>query len=156
MAKITDPSDLNEGIEIVFDTTNKTIQLLVAGNLSADGVTGMAVYNFCRDRWKTGALITCTFPIMAITGQKFDLVNGWDWKDVTTRNLIRNAGWCLRDADGVLQEEYMGLVILGSKGGGDQVYYYCQQAATQAVKVYGDATHGDFDYRSCFKHFTSL
>lgn len=165
MAKLTDPDSLNQNTEIVFDTGAKTIQLLVAGNLSTDGVTGQCVYSFCKEEWKTDTtLIKFPFPLVAITEQKFDLVNGWDWADTTTRNLIRDAGWCLRDSSNVSQEEYMGFVTLGSMGASDQVYY--QQAsngasadivltgpANQAIKIYGDGSHGSFNYRSYFKCF---
>lgn len=165
MALINDPDQLNQSIEVVFDTTNKTIQLLVAGNLSTDGVTGQAIYSFAKEEWKTDAnLIKFPFPIVAITEQKFDMVNGWDWKDDTTKNLIRNAGWALKDSSNVSLEEYMGFVTLGSVGASDQIYYQQSSggtstnvvltgAANQAVKIYGDGTHGAFDYRTYFKCF---
>lgn len=165
MALINDPDQLNQSIEVVFDTTNKTIQLLVAGNLSTDGVTGQAIYSFAKEEWKTDAnLIKFPFPIVAITEQKFDMVNGWDWKDDTTKNLIRNAGWALKDSSNVSLEEYMGFVTLGSVGASDQIYYQQSSggtstnvvltgAANQAVKIYGDETHGAFDYRTYFKCF---
>jgi len=162
---ITDPDQLNQGVEVVFDCPNKTIQLLVAGNLSTDGVTGQAIYSSCKEEWKTDSnLIKYPFPLVAITEQKFDLVNGWEWKDTTTKNLIRNAGWALKDSSNISLEEYMGFVTLGSVGSEDQIYY--QQAlnasatnvvlpgaANQAVKIYGDASHGNFDYRNYFKCF---
>ena len=58
----------------------------------------------------------------------------------------------------------MGFVTLGSIGSTDQIYYQQSStgsatnvvltgAANQAVKIYGDATHGNFDYRSYFKCF---
>ena len=34
MTLITDPDDLNQGTEIIFDTAARTVQLLQAGNLS--------------------------------------------------------------------------------------------------------------------------
>lgn len=165
MAKITDPSLLAQATEVVFDTTAKTIQLLVAGDLSTDGVTLQALYSFCKEQWKTDAeLIKYPFPLVAITEQKFDVVNGWDFEDATTRNLIRDAGWALKDALNVSQEEYMGFVTLGTVGALHQIYYQQSEggsstdvvltgAANQAVKIYGDVTHGDFDYRSYFKCF---
>lgn len=162
---IVDPDSLAQATEVVFDTTNKTIQLLKAGNLSDDGVTLQALYSFCKEEWKADAnLIKFPFPLVAITEQKFDLVNGWDFKDDTTKNLIRNAGWALKDASNVSLEEYMGFVSLGSVGTSDQIYYQQELdgnatnvvltgAANQAVKIYGDATHDDVDYRSYFKCF---
>lgn len=165
MGLITDLDLLAQGTEVVFDTTGKTIQLVKAGDLSDDGVTLQALYSFCKAQWKTDAnLIKYPFPLVAITEQKFDVVNGWDFKDATTRNLIRNAGWALKDASNVSLEEYMGFVTLGSVGSLDQIYYQQSAggtstpvvltgAANQAVKIYGDATHGSFDYRNYFKCF---
>ena len=165
MALITDPDLLAQGTEVVFDTANKTIQLVKAGDLTDDGVTLQAVYSFCKEQWKSDAtLIKFPFPLVAITEQKFDLVNGWDFKDATTRNLLRYAGWALKDTSNVSLEEYMGFVTLGSIGSTDQIYYQQSStgsatnvvltgAANQAVKIYGDATHGNFDYRSYFKCF---
>lgn len=165
MSKIVDPDLLTQSTEVVFDTSGKTIQLLVAGNLSTDGVTLQALYSFCKEEWKTDStLIKYPFPLTAITEQKFDLINGWDFKDATTKNLIRDAGWALKDTSNVSLEEYMGVISLGSIGGTDQVYYQQEAEGTatnvvltgavnQAVKIYGDATHGDFDYRSYFKIF---
>lgn len=167
---IVDPDDLNQGTEVVFDpagSPKKTIQLLKAGNLGDEGVTLQCLYSFCKEEWKSdAALIKFPFPFIAITEEKFELVNGWDFKDATTRNLVRIGGWALKSDAGVSEEEYSGIVTLGVIGSGDQAYY-AQTTATdatpvnivltgvvnQAVKVYGDATHGSIDYRGCFKIF---
>src|SRR3990172_6631997 len=167
MARITDPDLLNQGTEITFNATAtpKTMTLTVTGNLSTDGVTLQPIYSFCKEEWKNDAtLIKFAFPLVAITEQKFDLVNTWDWGNQTTRELIRDAGWCLRDASNNSQEEYMGFVTLGTLVAASQVYY--QQsvngsatnvaltgAANQAIKIYGDGSHGNFNYRSYFKCF---
>lgn len=166
MAKITDPDQLNQSTEVVFDTSAKTIQLLVSGNLSTDGVTLQSLYSFCKEEWKTDStLIKFPFPLEAITPEQFELINGWDFKDTTTKNLIRDAGWALKNTSGVSLEEYIGFVTLGSVGVNDQIYYQLTNATTdptdivltgpanQAIKVYGDGTHGDFDSRSYLKCF---
>jgi hypothetical protein len=164
MAIIFDPDDLNDGTEIVIDTTAKTIRLLVAGNLSADGVTLKCVYSKLKELWKTSATyVKFPFPMIPITDEQFEVV-GWDWFDNTTRYLIRSGGWAVKDTAGVSLEEWAGIISLGSIGGADQPYF--QQtiggAATnfqlpgpvnQAVKIYGDATHGNFDYRDYMKVF---
>ena len=162
---IVDPDDLNQSAEIIITTGDKKIQLVKTGNLGDEGVTLQCVYSFLKEEWKSDAnLIKFPFPFIAITEEKFELVNGWDFKDATTRNLIRIGGWALKDSSGVSQEEYAGIVTLGVIGGSDQVYYQqvTDGSATnivltgvvnQAVKVYGDVTHGDIDYRSYFKIF---
>lgn len=169
MAKIIDPDQLTQATEIVFDTTNRTIQLLVAGNLSTDGATLQSIYSFCKEEWKDDAnLIKLPFPLEAITEVKFDLINGWDWEDATTIELIRDGGWALRDAGGVSQEEYFGFITLGLMDNPSVDTAYYQQVAgntaattstvytgpvNEAVKTYGDATHGNFDYRDFFTAF---
>ena len=165
MAKITDPDLLNQGTEIVYDTANKTVQLLIAGNLSTDGVTFQAVYSFSKEEWKTDAnLVKYKFPIISITGEQFEFVDGWTYKDATTVELLRDSGFAVKNGDGTSAEEFAGVITLGTLGGTDQVYY--QQiidgtstdivlagVVNQCVKVYGDASHDDFDYRDFLKLF---
>jgi len=164
MALIVDPDDLTQNTEVVFNTTTKTIELVVAGNLSTDGVTLQCVYSFCKEEWKTDAnLIKFPFPILAITEEKFEMISSWDWKNQSTKNLVRTGGWALNPS-GTVQEEYAGIITLGSLTGSDQVYYQQSSSGTatnvvltgvvnQAVKTYGDGGHGGFDYRGYFKAF---
>jgi hypothetical protein len=100
MAKIVDPDQLNQGVEVVISTAQKTIQLLVAGNLSdaapgkSSGVTVQAVYSFLKEEWRTDAALNkFKFPLDAIYEAKFELVNGWDWADEQSRDLLRDGGW---------------------------------------------------------------
>jgi hypothetical protein len=165
MAVIFDPDLLNDATELVINTTTKTVKLVVTGNLSTDGVTLKCVYSKLKELWKTSSTyVKFAFPMTPITDEQFELVNGWDFFDDTTRYLIRTGGWALKDTSGVSQEEWAGVISLGSIGSGDQPYF--QQvsagaatniqrtgAVNQAVKVYGDASHGNFDYRSYFKLF---
>jgi len=168
MAKITDHTLLAQTTDIVFNTAAKTIQVLSTGAVNInDGVTGQAVYSFCKAQWKAdAALIKFPFPFISITEQKFDLINGWDWADNATRALIRDAGWAVKDASNVSLEEWAGIITLGSfvTPAAETAYY--QQAVggtttnmghtgpvNEAVKIYGDATHGNVDYRNYFKIF---
>jgi hypothetical protein len=94
-------------------------------------------------------------------------VNGWDWADTTTRELIRDGGWALKDSGGTTQEAYMNITTLGSfDAPGSDLAYYTQSSGSdapidfvltgptnQAVKSYGDGSHGDFDYRDYYKVF---
>jgi hypothetical protein len=168
MTLITDPDNLNDATEIVIDVSGKTVQLLVAGNLSNDGVTIKCVYSKLKELWKTNSTyIKYPFPMGPITDEQFEMINGWDWEDNTTRYLLRTGGWAVKDANGVSLEEWAGIISLGSIGASDQAYF--QQAAAgsavnfqlagpvnQAIKVYGDGTHGNFDYRSYFKIFCRI
>ena len=170
MTKIIDPDNLNQSTELIFDTINKTIQLLIAGNLSNDGVAIQCVYSFCKEEWKNDAtLIKHPFPLKPIdgpSGTQFDLVSGWNWKDTTTTGLIRDGGWALKNISGVSEEEWLNLTSLGAfdDSNSDQAYYIqttdgaptsitLTGEVNQAIKIYGDASHGDFDYRDFFVMF---
>jgi len=167
MPKITDPDLLLQGKEVLFDTTNLEIQLYfgtASSTIDNGGVTLQALYSFAKEEWRTdNNLIKFPFPFVAITGEQFELTNGWDFKDTTTKNLIRDAGWALKIA-GVSQEEYMNITSLGlfNDAGNDKAYYLQVDGGTptdivltgevnQAIKIYGGAAYGNFDYRSFFK-----
>ena len=173
MAKITSKSQLNVGTELVIDETAKTIRLVAAGNLVAkDGVTIQAVYSKVVDLWATASYQDSPFPMYAIDalsgqfqiGTDGATFSGWNWFDDTTRNMLRDGGWSEYSAAGVLQAQYAGFVGLGSINSGAQPYYHL--ATTDAptnfpftdqfnvgVKVYGDATNGNFDKRTYAKTF---
>lgn len=163
MVLITDPDDLVDGASIVIDTTGKTVQLVKTGNLSDDGATIKAVYSKLKELWRTNInYIKFPFPMIPITDEQFEILNGWDWDDATTKNLLRTGGWALVDVSGVTQEMYAGVISLGILGETDQVYY--QQGVggattnivltgvvNQAVQIY-DLGAAD-DFRTYFKIF---
>lgn len=167
MAKITDPDLLAQGTEVTITPATKLIKLNIAGDLSTDGVTMQCVYSFLKEEWKDDAnLIKYDFPIISITNEQFELVNGWDFADVATKNLIRDGGWALKDGAGASQEEYANITTLGSFNNPsiDQAYYLQSAIGTptdivlagevnQAIKIFGDATHGNFNYRTYFQIF---
>ncbi len=161
MAIITDPDLLNQGTEVVYSTGGKTVQLLVAGNLSTDGVTLKAIYSFTKEEWRLDPLlIKFDFPMTPITDEQMQIGvssrnNGWNWADQTTRELIRTGGWQEVNASGVVTAEYAGIVTLGALVSGTQVYYQqvsggatanfvLPNVVNQAIKVY---ENGSFDYR---------
>lgn len=109
-------------------------------------------------------MIKYPFPWVPITSEQFELTYGWTFKDTTTVNLLRDTGIAIKNTDGTSAEEYIGLVTLGSVGSTDQIYYQQEMdgtatnvvltgAVNQCVKVYGDTSHGNFDYRDFFKVF---
>ena len=176
MSKIVDPDSLvrssslgNVGTDgnIWIDTTAKEISLSVFGSLSTDGVALQAIYSYLKEEWKDdAALIKFDFPFISITEEKFELIEGWNFADQTTKDLIRDGGWALKDSSGVSEEEYMNVTTLGAfhASGSDQAYYLQVPGGTptdivltgevnQAVKIYGDASHGSFDYRGDFQLF---
>ncbi len=137
MPKIVDPDNLTRDTSVTFviaDPDARFIQLtsslvtpaslippLTSG--SDSGVTGQALYSFCKERWKNETdLIKIPFPLISITKNQFDFTNNWDLQDEESRNLVRDAGWSVISGS-VTTQEYVGIVTLGSLGSTDQVYY---------------------------------
>ena len=160
MALITDPDNLNQGTEITISTSAKTIALTVAGNLSNDGVTGQAFYSFLKEEWKNDAsLIPYPFPMVSITPEQFEFIEGWKPANDTTRNLLRSAGWREINASDVVNREYMGVISLGNIDSSNTAYFAFSSDTSktdfdfagpvnQGIQTFGDATNGNFDKRS--------
>jgi hypothetical protein len=170
MALITDPDSLNQATEIVIDTVNKEIELLIAGNLSTDGVTLQALYSFLKEEWKDTTLIQYPFPMEAITPEQFEFKDGWIPKNKATVDLFRNGGFAIKAIGGATRAEWFGAVTLGSVGATDQVYYQqevdgastdivLQGAVNQCVQFSSDGGDTDwfdvttYDYSGYFKIF---
>ena len=139
MAKIVDPDDLNQGTEVVIDTTARTIALLKAGNLSDDGVALQTFYSFLKEEWRTDAnLIKFPFPMVPITGEQMDFVDDWDLLDSTSRLLIRDGGWSVQGAS--TEQEYANITTLGAfdDAGVDLAYYI--QTSDQTDVAYFNLT----------------
>ena len=131
MAKITDPDDLNVGVEITIDTTAKTFTLNVAGNLIAkDGVTLQALYSKFVDLWLTPSYNKYPFPMYTIDALSGQYVFGFDgssysgWKPANdaTRQMLRDGGWSEYSSSAVLNRQYVGIVSLGDVSTGSQMY----------------------------------
>jgi hypothetical protein len=173
MAKITSKSQLNVGTEIVIDEPGRTIRLVAAGNLVAkDGVTMQAVYSKLVDLWATATYQDSPFPMYAIdalSGQYAIGTDGatystWTWLDDTTRNMLRDGGWTEYAGTSSPTQIFAGFIGLGTISGGAQPYYHLASTDSPTnfpftdqfnvgVKVFGDATHGNFDKRTYAKAF---
>lgn len=170
MVKIVDKDQLNQGTEVVINTATKTIQLLIAGNLddtapgASSGVTLQAVYSFLKEEWKDdNSLNRFTFPLKAFTANEFQFINGWDWADGQTRELIRDAGWIEITGD-----RYAGMISLGSFDASTDQGYYQQTAGfdqtttnfdktgnvNEAVLIYNST--GPVDLTGFFKAFLRI
>lgn len=144
MPKIVDPDQLNDATEIVIATGPKTIQLVVAGNLSdaapgkSSGVTVQAVYSKLKELWKdTAAYNKYKFPMKAIFEAKFELINGWTWADQQTRDLLRDGGW--RDTSD--NSEFACIISLGTVNApGSDLAYYQQIAGFDQTTTNFDKT----------------
>jgi hypothetical protein len=176
MALIVDPDQLNDGTtdngstEVFINTTAKTIKLNTTGNLSTDGVTLKALYSFLKEEWKDDPhsknLTAFPFPMVPITDESFEFVDGWDLAADASRYLIRTAGWTVRNVSGAATQMWAGVVGLGFIESNDQIYYWQGGSTTptnfqltgqvnQAVLIYkdddgdGNTSEGsDFDRRT--------
>ena len=170
MSKITNPANLTS-TTVTVDVNTKMISLHYGGTgyqqMSSAGVTLQCLYSYLKQLWRSQIeYLRFPFPMEPITSEQFELINGWDFANSLTRRLIRDGGWVLRGDDGAVKEMYCNITTLGQidNPATDTVYY--QQAPSApatwspfadsmnlAVKIYGDATHGDFSYRNYLKLF---
>lgn len=113
--------------EIYINTTAQTIKLVVTGDLTNDGISEKTLYSFIKDQWKddpnTKNLASFPFPFTPITDEFYELGEGWDWADTTTRQLIRNGGWLVRNTSGNVTAHYAAVKSTGSTESNDQLYY---------------------------------
>jgi hypothetical protein len=176
MAKITSKASLNVGTELTIDEPGRIITLNAAGNLVAkDGVTWQALYSKLVDLWATSTYQDSPFPCYAIDalsgqfqiGTDGSTFSGWKFSDVdsnASRNMLRDGGWSEYSGAGALLQQFSGFVGLGSINGGAQPYYHLGSTDSPTnfpfadqfnagIKVFGDATHGNFDKRTYAKTF---
>lgn len=153
MAIQYDPSNLADSAaddnsqEMYINTTAKTLKVVAVGGIvdtgqqSENGVTGKCVYSFLKEQWRTDPntknLAAFAFPMVPITDEFFELVEGWTWADATSEGLIRNAGWLVRNTSGNVIEHFAGIKTTGSTEADDQLYY-------QLFGTSGDGTATDF------------
>jgi hypothetical protein len=133
MALITDPDLLADSAlddasqEVYINTALKTIKLVQTGDLSTDGVTLKCLYSFLKEEWKddpnTKGLAAFPFPMVPITDESFEFVEGWDFDATASEELIRTAGWKVRNTAGNLIKSFSGVIILGNPEADDQLYY---------------------------------
>ena len=165
MAKIVDPDQLNQGVEVDFVTASKFVGLNIAGNLDdnapgkTSGVTHQAVYSFAKEEWLADALLQpVRFPYAPIFEAKFDWVNDWQPRDQQTRDLIRDAGFRVV----LLDDEYAGIISLQNiNDPGSDLAYYWQTTGWTATTTNFDKTgelnepilifDGTTDYRDFLK-----
>lgn len=119
----------------------------------ADGVTLQALYSFLKEEWRTLAgslgnapdLIKFIFPLESITSEQFEIGgsthSSWDFKDSTTKNLIRTGGWQVVSSAGVVQNDYAGIITLGAVDADSRVYYLQVAAGTPSNFVLNGAVN---------------
>lgn len=177
MAKIVDPDSLAQTTDIVYDTSAKTIEVKSTGAIdntgssATNGVTLQCLYSFTKEEWRTDStLIKFKFPFTAITAEQFELKDGWTFLNASSEQLIRDAGWAVRNTSGNITEAWANITSLGAfNAGTDQAYYQQEAGGTavdfsfagevnQAVQIIndpngdGDYADGD-DFRAYFKVF---
>jgi hypothetical protein len=148
---------------VFIDTTGFLIHVGQHVALDEGGVSLQALYSFLMKQWATMDYEKFKFPIESITPGEFELKNGWDFADDTTRYLIRDGGWNLLSADNLtVYEVWMNIQTLGNfNAATDQAYYMHSAVGTpvnfqldgvvnQAVQIYGDGVSGraNIDYRT--------
>lgn len=162
---------------MLIDYTAKTIILKVqSGEMGDDGITLKAVYSKLKDAWiANSTLIKFPFPMVPITDEQFQMVDGWNFdgqptgttnktsgtQSAKTVEFIRTGGWQVRNTSDAITEEWAGIISLGDLPAGTQVYYdqlndettdntvdfKLTRKVNQAVQIYRDDNgDGTADY----------
>ncbi len=175
MAIQFDPDVLTDTVDVVIDTSAKTIEIkpynastnasgVILDEGATGGVTGQCLYSWLKEEWKTNSnYIKFPFPMEAITPEQFEFLNDWKPKDDASRKLIRSAGWAEKSTAGAVLREYAGIVSLGSLGAADQPYYQFNTETAvnftypgpvnEAVQIFGDASNGNIDFNDAADTF---
>jgi hypothetical protein len=152
--------DENGRFGLLFDLNYKVISIL--SNTTSIGLR--EIYSATKHAWKeVEELPHFEFPIVAITTEQFEIINGWDF-DKETKPIIKDGGWTLIDVNGEKQEIWMNLVTLGKISNDAEVYFtaykyqkpirICNGPANNSICVYNKAT--GIDYRYSFRVFVKL
>lgn len=122
---------------VYFDVYNREIWLIPdqgnltdAGGATDNGVLMQTLYSFAKEEWKADAeLYPHPFPFVAITPEQFEMVSNWTFQDTavngtTARKLVRTGGWREIDVNDQLQQEYAGVITLGTfADAADRAYF---------------------------------
>ena len=175
MAILNDPDNFTDGVldngttNVYIDTSAKTIKLVpgVGGLVAADGAVEKAIYSFLKEEWTNDPnsknLAAFDFPMQPITDEFYELVQGWNWADATTRQSIRRGGWLVRNVAGNVTEHWAAIAILNAQSD-DQIYYDLGAGATnftflgntaEAVQVISDP-NGDGNYTDGFDRSANI
>lgn len=175
MALLNDPDNFTDSAaddgstNVFINTAAQTIKLVPGqgGLVAADGALLKAVYSFIKEEWindpNAKNLAAFDFPFVPITDEFFELKDGWNWADATTRESIRRGGWLVRNTSGNVTEHWAGLAILNAQAD-DQIYYDVGAGAVdftftgntaEAVQVISDP-NGDGNYADGFDRSTNI
>lgn len=126
MAKIVDPDQILDATEVVYNTTNQTVQYLIAGNLNdtapgkSSGVTGQAAYSASKDHILASATLRRhRSPYDPVFDASYLVKDGWDFADQQSRDLLRDAGFRITDTG----QELACIIGLQEAADTDQLYY---------------------------------
>lgn len=148
MNKIIDPSLLTlrkykHSIgDIYINTSTKLIDIKLT---QGDKVSIQTLYSFLMMQWRLSKeFYMYAFPMMSITNEMFEFINGWNITDTSIKYLA-DGGWAVTDNQGNTIEEWMNLTSLGDINPIATVYYTIngdrrtelgKGCINQAIKIY--------------------
>jgi len=102
----------------------------VLSDAATAGLAENLTFSFGQDD-----LIRHPFPFEPITAEQFELGGGaahenWQWFSDYTRKKVRTGGWTAKNTAGTVQDEYTGIITLGSLDSDTQVYFQQTNAIT--------------------------
>jgi len=153
---VVDPDLLAQGTEITLNKTSFLFDLNDAGDLSGAKVSGQCLYTWFIDETETDSdLPKLPRPIDVIDATTFEFTV-WEPTDDDARKKLARCGWAELDASSVAKQKWACIQSNGSVPSDTPAYYILSSQNTaidfstdglpeEGVKIYGDATHGNFD-----------
>jgi hypothetical protein len=162
MTKILDPDLLTYIVDgspttqnLRFNTTTKKIRLVAGGNLVAiDGVTGQCLYTKIKQVIKADpTLIKFDLPVSEmIHDESLEIINGWDFEDVTTLKMVRDCGVAIVASNGNPTKMYACITTLGGVVSGAP--YFTQSSALNASTA--AFTHVNLNSSFCINELVQI
>lgn len=142
-------SGLIYGSNVVIDTVAKTIAV-------SSATTVQNLYNALNEFWRDqSALQNVKFPVITNGPNSFTFIDGWELTSGSFPYLSRD-GVRYLDTNGNRTAAWAAILTAGNVTGLTAEYQQVEGAAPtdaqnsgvmdQLIQVYGDATHGNFDY----------
>lgn len=153
------PSGLTFGTNVIVNVTSRVVTSLQV----TTSTTVQNWYSYLMDSWIASSTNTTlknvAFPVIPFGEASFTTINGIEFSDgATSVAYLKRDGFRYSSDSGVTATAIWAAILTLDTPGGTQIKYRQATAGTivnaantgamdQLVQVYGDASHGNYDYR---------
>ena len=144
-------SGLSYGTTATVNTGTSEVAVTVA-------TTVQNWYSFMVESWRDqSALLNVAFPFDTFGPDSYSLNDDWEWDGTSSINNLSRDGFRYVDSSDTVTAEWCAVLSIGTATGFTGEYQQVDGSGTtdalasgafdQCIQTYGDASHGNFDYR---------